>query len=215
MLQADAFAGYAELYRGGTIQEAACMAHARRKIHDLHAVRPNAVTEEALRRIGALYKIEEQIRGKPPDERRSVRQARAVPLLDDMKRWFEATLATLSAKSDTTKAIQYALNRWPALVFYCSDGRAEIDNLIAERALRGVALGRRNYLFVGADSGGERAAAMYSLIGTARLNGLDPEAYLHYAIERIADHPVNRIDEFLPWNVAAHLPLTARVTPVR
>ncbi|EPZ85350.1 transposase IS66 family protein [Burkholderia cepacia] len=111
MLQADAFAGYAELYRGGTIQEAACMAHARRKIHDLHAVRPNAVTEEALRRIGALYEIEEQIRGKPPDERHSMRQARAIPLLDDMKRWFDATLTTLSAKSDTTKAIQYALNR--------------------------------------------------------------------------------------------------------
>lgn len=209
VLQADAFAGYAELYRGGTIQEAACMAHARRKIHDLHAVRPNAVTEEALRRIGALYKIEEQIRGKPPDERYSVRQARAVPLLDDMKRWFEATLATLSAKSDTTKAIQYALNRWPALIYYCSDGRAEIDNLIAERALRGVALGRRNYLFAGADSGGERAAAMYSLIGTARLNGLDPEAYLAYVLERIADHPINRIDELLPWNVASSLPSTA------
>ncbi|MCA7955850.1 IS66 family transposase [Burkholderia seminalis] len=215
VLQADAFAGYAELYLDGRVQEAACMAHARRKIHDLHAVRPNAVTEEALRRIGALYKIEEQIRGKPPDERRSVRQARAVPLLDDMKRWFEATLATLSAKSDTTKAIQYALNRWQALIYYCSDGRAEIDNLIAERALRGVALGRRNYLFAGADSGGERAAAMYSLIGTARLNGLDPEAYLAYVLERIADYPANRVDELLPWNVASSLPPTARVEPIR
>lgn len=215
VLQADAFAGYAELYLDGRVQEAACMAHARRKIHELHAVRPNAVTEEALRRIGALYKIEEQIRGKPPDERRSVRQARAVPLLDDMKRWFEATLATLSAKSDTTKAIQYALNRWQALIYYCSDGRAEIDNLIAERALRGVALGRRNYLFAGADSGGERAAAMYSLIGTARLNGLDPEAYLAYVLERIADYPANRVDELLPWNVASSLPPTARVEPIR
>ncbi|WP_175712586.1 IS66 family transposase [Burkholderia ambifaria] len=215
VLQADAFAGYAELYRGGVIQESACMAHARRKIHDLHAVRPNAVTKEALRRIGALYEIEEQIRGKPPDERHSMRQARAVPLLDDMKQWFDATLTTLSAKSDTTKAIQYALNRWPSLIYYCSDGRAEIDNLIAERALRGVALGRRNYLFAGADSGGERAAAMYSLIGTARLNGLDPEAYLAYVLERIADHPVNCIDELMPWNVATSLPLTARVEPIR
>ncbi|MCA8306891.1 IS66 family transposase [Burkholderia seminalis] len=215
VLQADAFAGYAELYLDGRVQEAACMAHARRKIHDLHAVRPNAVTEEALRRIGALYKIEEQIRGKPPDEWRSVRQARAVPLLDDMKRWFEATLAKLSAKSDTTKAIRYALNRWPALVYYCSDGCAEIDNLIAERALRAVALGRRNYLFAGADSGGERAAAMYSLIGTARLNGLDPEAYLAYVLERIADYPANRVDELLPWNVAPSLPPTARVEPIR
>ncbi|MBB2931942.1 hypothetical protein FHX59_006416 [Paraburkholderia silvatlantica] len=191
------------------------MAHARRKMHDLHAVRPNAVTEEALRRIGALYRIEEQIRGKPPDERQRVRQAQAVPLLDDMKRWFEATLTTLSAKSDTTKAIRYALNRWPALVYYCADGRAEIDNLIAERALRGVALGRRNFMFAGSDAGGERAAAMYSLIGTARLNGLDPEAYLHYLIERIADHPVNRIDELLPWNVAQHLPAAAKTAPIR
>lgn len=215
VLQADAFAGYAELYRGGRIVEAACMAHARRKIHDLHAVRPNAVTEEALRRIGALYRIEEQIRGKPPDERLHVRQAQAVPLLDDMKRWFEATLATLSAKSDTTKAIRYALNRWPALVYYCTDGQAEIDNLIAERALRGVALGRRNFLFVGSDSGGERAAAMYSLIGSARLYGLDPEAYLAYVLERIADHPANFIEDLLPWNVAPALPSSARVEPIR
>jgi hypothetical protein len=132
-----------------------------------------------------------------------------------MKQWFEVTLLTLSAKSDTSKAIQYALNRWSALVYYCSDGRAEIDNLAAERALRGVAIGRRNYMFAGADSGGERAASMYSLIGSARLNGIDPEAYLHYVIERIADHPVNRIDELLPWNVAPLLPATARVTPLR
>ena len=215
VLQADAFAGYAELYRGGTIQEAACMAHARRKIHDLHGVRPNTVTEEALRRIGSLYEIEEQIRGKPPDERHRMRQARAVPLLDDMKRWFDATLTTLSAKSDTTKAIQYALNRWPSLIYYCSDGHAEIDNLIAERALRGVAIGRRNYLSAGADTGGERAAARYSLIGTARLNGIDPEAYLAYVLDRIADHPANRIDELLPWNVAPSLSPTARVEPIR
>jgi transposase len=119
------------------------------KIHDLHAVRPNAVTEEALRRIGALYRIEEQIRGKPPDERRRLCQAQAAPLLDDMKCWFEATVATLSAKSDTTKAIRYTLNRRSALAYYCTDEHAEIDNLIAERALRGVALGRRNFLFVG------------------------------------------------------------------
>ncbi|MGF6293129.1 hypothetical protein QFZ98_004990 [Paraburkholderia youngii] len=191
------------------------MAHARRKLHDLHAVRPSPITGEALERFGALYRIEEHIRGKPPEERQRVRQEKAVPLLDDMKRWFEATLLTLSAKSDTTKAIQYSLNRWPALVYYCGDGLAEIDNLIAERALRGVAIGRRNFLFAGADSGGERAAAMYSLIGSARLNGIDPEAYLHYVIERIADHPANRIDDLLPWNVAPHLPGTAKIKPIR
>jgi hypothetical protein len=150
LLQADAFAGYADLYLGGQIHEAACMAHARRKLHDRHAVRASPITSEALERIGALYRIEEHIRGKPPEERRRVRQEKAVPLLDDMKRWFETTLLTLSAKSDTTKAIQYSLNRWPALVYYCSDGQTEIDNLIAERALRGVAIGRRNFLFAGA-----------------------------------------------------------------
>ncbi|WP_437437804.1 transposase domain-containing protein [Trinickia violacea] len=120
-----------------------------------------------------------------------------------------------SAKSETTAAISYALNRWAPLVYYCSDGCAEIDNLIAEQALCGVAVGRRNYTFVGADSGGERAAAMYSLIGSARLNGIDPEAYLHYVIERIVDHPVNRIDELLPWNVAPHLPAAAKAAPIR
>jgi len=215
VLQADGFAGYIELYRSGRIQEAACMAHARRKVHDLHAVRPSSITTEALERIGALYRIEEHIRGKPSEERRRIRQAQAVPLLDDLKRWFEATLLTLSTKSDTSKAIQYSLNRWPALVYYCSDGCAEIDNLPAERALRGVALGRRNYMFAGSDSGGERAAAMYSLIGSARMNGIDPEAYLRYVIERIADHPVNRVDELLPWNVAPLLPVSARINPIR
>ncbi|MET3448781.1 transposase/uncharacterized coiled-coil protein SlyX [Ralstonia sp. 1138] len=215
VLQADAFAGYAELYRGGRIREAACVAHARRKIHDLHAVRPSTITREALERFGALYRIEAQIRGKPPDERLRVRREKAVPLLDGMKRWFEAVLPTLSAKSDTTKAIRYALNRWPALTYYCDNGQAEIDNLIAERALRGVALGRRNFMFAGSDAGGERAAAMYTLIGTARLNGLDPEAYLHYVIERIADYPANRVDELLPWNVAENLPATAKTDPIR
>ncbi len=110
---------------------------------------------------------------------------------------------------------QYALNRWAALIYCCSNGRAEIDNLIAERALRGVAIGRRNYLFAGADSGGERAAAMYSLIGTARLNGLDPAAYLSYVLERIADHPTIRVNELLPWNVAPSMPSTAHIEPIR
>lgn len=177
-------------------------------------MRKSPITTEALERIGALYQIEAQIRGKPPDERRRIRQTHAVPLLDSLKQWFEATLLMLSGKSDTSKAIQYALNRWAALVYYCSDGRVEIDNLPAERALRGVAIGRRNYLFAGADSGGERAAAMYSLIGSARLNGIDPEAYLHHVIDRIADHPINRIDELLPWNIVSLLPATARTAPV-
>jgi transposase len=139
------------------------------------------------------------IRGRPPEERRQVRQARSKPLLASLHHWFETTLLKLSRKSDTTAAIRYALSRWDALVRYCDDGHIEIDNNAAERALRAVALGRKNYLFAGSDSGGERAAAIYSLIGTAKLNGLDPEAYLREVLTRIADHPISRISELLPW----------------
>jgi len=209
VLQADAYAGFGVLYESGAIKEAACWAHARRQFYDLHVARPSAVTQEALERIGALYAIEADIRGKPPDERRQVRQERTKPLLADFETWLRTTMETLSRKSDTTAAILYALNRWDALTRYVDDGRIEIDNSAAERALRGVALGRRNYLFAGADSGGERAAAMYSLIGTARLNGVEPEAYLRHVLTHIADHPINRIDELLPWNLASLLPAIA------
>lgn len=203
MLQADAYAGFNALYLDGTIQEAACWAHARRKFYDLHAARPSTITTEALRRIAELYVIEAEIRDKPPHERQLVRQQRARPLLDGVGRWLRATLDKLSRKSDTAAAIQYALNLWPALLRHCDDGIIEIDNSAAERALRGVAIGRRNYLFAGADSGGERAAAVYSLIGTAKLNGLDPEAWLRHALTNIAEHPVNRVADYLPWNFAA------------
>jgi hypothetical protein len=188
--------------RPGRFAEAACWAHARRQFYELHAARPNALNTEALERIGALYKVEELIRGKPPDERRAYRQEHARPLLDQLHAWLTATLETLSRKSDTSRAILYALNRWQALTRYCDDGRLEIDNLPVERALRGAAIGRRNYLFAGADSGGERAAAIYSLIGTAKLNDTDPELYLRYVLARIAEHPINRIDKLLLWNVA-------------
>ncbi|CAJ0783648.1 IS66 family transposase [Ralstonia chuxiongensis] len=201
-LQADAYGGYQAIYETGRVVEAACWAHARRQFYELHAARPNALNTEALERIGALYKVEEAIRGKPPDARRTYRQTHARPLLDQLHAWLSATLETLSRKSDTSRAILYALNRWAALTRYCDDGHLEIDNLPVERALRGVAIGRRNYLFAGADSGGERAAAIYSLIGTAKLNGIDPEAYLRHVLAHIADHPINRVDELMPWVVA-------------
>jgi hypothetical protein len=204
-LQADAYGGYQAIYQTGRVGEAACWAHARRQFYELHAARPNALNTEALERIGALYKVEESIRGKPPDERRAHRQTHAQPLLDQLHTWLTATLETLSRKSDTSRAILYALNRWEALTRYCGDGQLEIDNLPVERALRGVAIGRRNYLFAGADSGGERAAAIYSLIGTAKLNDVDPEAYLRYVLARIAEHPINRVDELTPWRVADQL----------
>ena len=202
-LQADAYAGFNQLYENGRIQEAACWAHVRRKFYELMEAHHSPIATGAVERIGALYEIEHEIRGRSPDERRLVRQARSRPLLDAMHDWLEASLAKLSKKSDTSTAIRYALARWDALVRFCDDGCIEIDNNPAERALRTVAIGRKNYLFAGSDRGGERAATFYSLIGTAKLNGLDPEAYLRELLTRIADHPVNRIAELLPWNIAS------------
>ena len=205
VLQADAYAGFDRLY-GERIQEAACWAHVRRKFYDIHVAHASPIAAEALERIGRLYGIETEIRGRPPDERAAVRQARAGRELEALHAWLHATVAKLSKKSELALAIRYALSRWTALTRYRDDGRLEIDNNAAERALRAVALGRKNWLFAGSDEGGERAAAIYSLLGTAKLNELDPEAYLRYVLARIADHPINRIDELLPWTVAAQLP---------
>lgn len=201
ILQADALAGDAPLYASGKIKEAACWAHVRRKFYDLHQAQASPVAGEALQRIGNLYAIEKAIRGKPPDHRRAERYARAEPLLDDLRTWMQATSRPLSKKSALAEAIRYAIVRRDALVRYVEDGRIEIDNNAAERALRTVALGRKNYLFAGSDAGGERAAAIYSLIGTATLNGLDPEAYLRQVIGCIAEHPVNQVADLLPWNI--------------
>ena len=211
ILQADGYAGFNQLYEKGAIIEAACWAHVRRKFHDLYQAHRSPIAKEALERIAQLYGIETEIRGRSPAERRQVRQARSKPLLESMHAWLKATFSKLSRKSDVAVAIHYALERWTALLLFAEDGRVEMDNNAAERALRAVALGRKNYLFAGSDAGGERAAAIYSLIGSAKLNGIDPEAYLSTVMRRIADHPINRIEELLPWKLAAALPARGQV----
>jgi transposase len=203
-LQADAYSGFHHLYGDGAIYEVACWAHTRRKFHDIHVVHASPTTTEAMARIGALYGIEKEIRGKPAELRCSVRQARARPLLDNLRHWMEKTLRSLSAKSETAAAIRYVLSHWRALIRYVDDGLLEIDNSAAERSLRAVVMGRKNYL-LGSDSGGQRAAALYSLIATAKLNGLDPALYLRAVLAQIPEHPINRIEQLLPWNIAPSL----------
>jgi transposase len=203
ILQADAYSGFAPLYESEQILEASCWAHTRRKFYDLYVADRSPIATEAIQRIGALYAIEREIRGMIPSKRAMVRQERAGPLLDQLHQWLSATLHRVSAKSELAGAIRYALVRWTALTRYRDDGRIEIDNNSAERSIRPLVLGRRNYMFAGSDVGGERAALIYSLIGTALLNAMDPYLYVRHVLERIAEHPINRIDELLPWNVAA------------
>jgi len=207
ILQADAYGGFNGLYdrEEAPLIEAACWAHARRKFFEIYDSTGSPIAQEALERIAELYKIEEEIRGSPPDERRAVRQARAAPRLRELFDWLRATVRKLSKKSPLAGAIGYTLSLWAALTRYAEDGSIEVDNNPVERQLRAVALGRKNYLFAGSDAGGERAAAFYSLIGTAKLCGLDPEAYLRTVFARIAEHPINQIEQLLPWSLTGEL----------
>ena len=209
-LQADGYAGFNGLYESGRIHEAACWAHARRKYYDVYMSDRSERAAEAIRRIGLLYKIEREIRGQPPGVRAQAREERSAPILASLKEWLEATQRSLLLKSPLSQAIQYTLGRWEALTRYVGDGALEIDNNAAERAIRALVLGRRNYLFAGSDAGGETAARLYSLIGTCRLNGIDPHRYLCHVLERIGEHPINRVEELLPWNVHQAVPATSR-----
>ena len=205
-LQADAYAGYNTLTRPGEggaqrITHVACWAHARRKLFEVHEATKSPIAAEAIERIGALYAIEAELLGLAPGVRREARQARSKPLLIELHEWMEAQRRRLSGKSTLAKALQYALSRWDALTRYLDDGRLSIDNNLAERLLRGIAVTRKNYLFVGSDAGGERAAIIYTIAETAKLNGLDPEAYIATTLGRLAaGHPINSIADLLPWN---------------
>jgi transposase len=211
VIQADAFSGYAALTRqvgppglnAPRIMHAACWAHARRKLFDEFERTKSPIAEEALRRIQQLYAIEAEITGKTADERQKIRRDQALPVLTELKSWMTEQRRRLSSKAGLAKALQYALTRWDALCLYTEDGRLGIDNNPAERSLRTIAITRKNFLFLGSDTGGERAAVIYTVLQSAKLNGLDPEAYLADIIDRMAKgHPINRLSELLPWNWA-------------
>lgn len=201
-MHADGYAGFEDLYRSGDIREVACMAHIRRKFVDVHRAQGSAIAEEAIRRIAALYAIEKRVRGSPPKKRRAARRADAGPVFDDLKAWLESQLPTISGKTPLAGAIRYALTRMTRLRPYLDHGILELDNNAAERAMRAVALGRKNYLFVGSAAGGRAAAIVYTLIETAKLNGVDPQAWLADTLARIPDYKITRINDLLPWKHA-------------
>ena len=199
-MHADGYAGFERLIRAGPITEVACLAHVRRKFFDVQAAQSSAIATEALQRIAALYAVEDELRGQPPQRRAAARGDRAKPLFDDLERWLRTQLPRLSAKTPLAAAIRYALARLKRLRPYLAHGFLEVDNNAAERALRPIALGRKNYLFMGSLAGGKAASIAYTLIETAKLNGVDPQAWLAEVLQRIPQHPSNRIDELLPWN---------------
>ncbi|TAN58246.1 MAG: IS66 family transposase [Magnetospirillum sp.] len=200
IMQADAFPGFGRLYQQGAITEAACWAHGRRKFFDLAQLKKAPIAIEAVKRIDGLFAIERDITGLSPEARLAVRAERSRPLVDGLAVWLHHKRAGLSGKSDTAKAMDYLLKRWPAFTLFLQDGRVDLSNNAAERALRGIAVGRRNWTFAGSDAGGRRAAAMYTLIETAKLNGIDPRAWLADVLARLPGHSARRIAELLPWN---------------
>ena len=204
LMQADAYAGYDRLYeagrRPGLIVEAGCWAHARRKFFDLARLNKAPIAIEAVARIDALFAIERDINGLSPDERRQVRHERSRPRVEALGAWLREQHAKLSPNNQVAKAIAYSLNAWDALVRFLDDGRLCMTNKAAERALRCIAVGRNNWTFAGSDAGGRRAAAIYTLIETAKLNDVDPQAWLTDVLARLQDHPARRVDELLPWS---------------
>lgn len=199
-LHADGYAGFEPLYRAGTIREVACMAHVRRKFVDVHRSQGSPIAEEAIRRIAQLYAVEQEARGSPPDRRTEIRQASAVQIFEDLEAWLGEQLTRISGKSPLAAAIRYALTRMKRLKPYLTHGILELDNNTAERGMRAIALGRKNYLFLGSEAGGKAAAIAYTLLETAKLNHVDPNAWLADTIARIPDYKITKIDDLLPWN---------------
>jgi len=210
ILQADAYSGFAGLYTptraGGAVTEALCWAHARRKFYELADLAragkapPAPLAVKAVRQIDAIFAHEREISGRAAADRLAYRREHAAPLIGELVSWMKSERAKLSRHADVARAMDYMLKRWPAFARFLDDGRICLTNNAAERALRGVALGRKSWLFVGSDRGGLRAAVMYTLIGTAKLNGVDPQAWLADVLERIANHPIQRLPDLLPWH---------------
>lgn len=209
-LQADAYAGFDKLYASGRVVEVACWAHFRRQFVDLHHAKPTTLTTDILARIAALYAVEGEVRGKPPDVRREIRQDRTRPLVDALRAALDDAARRLSPRSEAGKAVAYGLKRWAQLSRFMDDGRLEMDNNIAERALRGVAVGRKNWLFAGSRIGGERAAALMTVIETCKLNGVEPQAYIADVLAKLADRRDDHsLDSIMPWSWRSEQPQLA------
>ena len=202
---ADAYAGYNDAYRTGRVTEMACMAHVRREFTKVYESTKSATAREAIERIAELYEVEKRARFKSPRQRVALRQEYAKPIFDDLETWLRAQLNKISGKTPLAKGIKYALTRLPKARPYLDHGVLDLDNNTAERAVRPVTLGRKNYLFMGSEAGGDAAAIAYTLIETCKMNNVNPEAWLAWVLERIQDHPVKRINELLPWTYQAML----------
>lgn len=200
VLHVDGYAGFERLTASGKIKLAACWAHTRRKFYEIAEAEVTPLATEALRRIALLYAVEELVRGQSPAHRLAVRRARSKPIVDALQSWLETTLPNLPPRGKLAEAMRYALTRWDGLTRFLDDGRIELDTNPVERAIRPVALGRKNHLFAGSDGGAERWAVVGSLIETAKLNGVEPYAWLKDVLTRmLAGHPASRLDELLPW----------------
>jgi transposase len=199
-IHADGFTGFNGLFGNGLAGEQACMVHVRRKFVDVFERHGSAIARETIERIAGLYAVEKEARYRPPDERVALRQAKSKSIFDELEAWLRQQLPKIPAKTKPAEAIRYALGRMPNARAYLENGQPEPDNNICERSIGPLTLGRKNYLFMGSEGGGNAAAIAYTLIQTARMNAVDPEGWLTWVPTHIADHKLNRIDDLAPWN---------------